>query len=118
VQPGQIRFDKFHPFKNENMKHIFLAVIILIFLAACTKESACTEMNGTIQWGGEQASDGLGWYFESTEFTTPVKLKDLPASYQVDDLEISACLVKTAEKFQCFCATPLDVYRIKSIKKL
>jgi hypothetical protein len=98
------------------MKHIFLAVIAFSFVfTSCTKEANCIE--GIIQWGGEPAVDGLGWYFESTEFSRPVKLKDLPSSYQVDDLEITACLLKTTEKYQCFCATPMDVYKIKSIRK-
>ena len=99
------------------MKHIFLSLILLVLFTACNKESNCSNINGTIQWGGEPAVDGLGWYFESTELSRPVKLKDLPASYQVDDLEITACLTKTDEKYQCFCAEPMDVYLVKSIRE-
>lgn len=98
------------------MKHLFLALIALAFVfTSCTKEANCIA--GTIQWGGEPAADGLGWYLESEEFTKPVKLKNLSSTYQVDDLAVSACLLKTDEKYQCFCAEPLDVYNIKSIRK-
>ncbi len=104
------------------MKQIYIALIALAFIfASCTKEAKCIDnttcFDGTIQWGGEPVVDGLGWYFQSDEFTKPVKLKNLSSTYQVDDLAVSACLVKTDEKYQCFCAEPLDVYEIKSIRK-
>ena len=103
------------------MKQIYTALIALAFLfASCEKEINCKDttcIDGTIQWGGEPAVDGLGWYLQSDEFTKPVKLKNLSSIYEVDDLSVSVCLVKTNEKYQCFCAEPLDVYEIKSIRK-
>ena len=93
----------------------------LFLFTACEKETNCNEnticIDGIIQWGGEPAVDGLAWYFQSDEFTKPVKLKNLSSTYQVDDLPVSVCLLKTTEKYQCFCAEPLDVYEIKSIRK-
>lgn len=97
------------------MKQLLLAISLLFIFTACQKETLCTD--GTIQWGGEPAVDGIEWYFESSEFSRPVKLKDLPSEYKVDGLSISVCLVKTDEKYQCFCAEPMEVYAIKSIRK-
>lgn len=104
------------------MKQIYSALMALAFsFASCSKEANCIDnttcIDGTIQWGGEPAVDGLGWYFQSDEFTKPVKLKNLSSTYQVHDLAVSACLLKTDEKYQCFCAEPLDVYEVKSIQK-
>jgi hypothetical protein len=97
------------------MKQLFFAVSLLFLFTACQKETRCID--GTIQWGGDPASDGLEWYFESPELSRHVKLKDLASEYKVDNLSISVCLVKTDEKYQCFCAEPMDVYAIKSIRK-
>lgn len=104
------------------MKQIYIALIALAFIfVSCTKEANCiadtTCIDGTIQWGGEPAVDGLGWYFQSDEFAKPVKLKNLSSAYEVDDLPVSVCLKKTTEKYQCFCGEPLDVYEIKSIRQ-
>ncbi|MBP6686641.1 MAG: hypothetical protein KA160_02185 [Lacibacter sp.] len=98
------------------MKQIFPALIVLLLFGACKKEKATLCITGTIQWGGEPAVDGLGWYFETPEFSKPVKLKNLPSNYQVNDLAVAACLMKTEEKYQCFCAAPMDVYAIINIR--
>ncbi len=99
------------------MKHLlFLSFVIAFLFTACSKEQNCTD--GLIRWGGEPAVDGLGWYFTSAEFADkPVKLKNIPEKYLKDSLQVNVCLRKTDEKYQCFCATPLDVYEIKSIQK-
>lgn len=105
------------------MKQIYIALIALAFIfASCTKETNCNDnttcIDGTIQWGGEPAVDGLGWYFKSAELgERPVKLKNLPDSYLTDSLQVNACLRKTDEKYYCFCATPMDVYEVRSIRK-
>ncbi len=71
-----------------------------------------------IRWGGEPAVDGLGWVFNSTELgDRAVKLKNLPDRYLKDSLLVNVCLRKTDEKYYCFCATPMDVYEVKSIRK-
>jgi hypothetical protein len=71
-----------------------------------------------IRWGGEPAVDGLGWYFTSAELgERPVKLKTIPEKYLKDSLQVNVCLRKTDEKYYCFCATPLDVYEVKSVRK-
>ena len=99
------------------MKHLLsLSVLIAILFSACNKEQNCTD--GLIRWGGEPAVDGLGWYFTSPVFgDKAVKLKNIPEQYLKDSLQVNVCLRKTNEKYQCFCATPLDVYEIKSIQK-
>lgn len=98
------------------MKHLLLSLIVLFVFTSCQKEKLC--LDGVIHWGGEPAADGLGWYFLSAKFgDKPVKLKDLPATYEVNDLPVAVCLIKTKEKYQCFCATPLDVYSIRQIRK-
>jgi hypothetical protein len=98
------------------MKPLLLSLILVFLFTACTKEQNCTE--GLIRWGGEPAVDGLGWYFTSTELgDRPVKLKNLPDRYLTDSLRVNACLRKTDEKYYCFCATPMDVYEVKSIRK-
>ena len=66
----------------------------------------------------EPAVDGLGWYFTSAELgERPAKLKTIPEKYLKDSLQVNVCLRKTDEKYQCFCATPLDVYEVKSVRK-
>lgn len=98
------------------MKPLLLSLIIAFIFTACAKDQICTD--GMIHWGGEPAVDGLGWYFTSTELgDRPVKLKNLPGNYLTDSLRVNACLIKTKEKYQCFCATPMDVYEVKSIRK-
>jgi hypothetical protein len=98
------------------MKPLLLSIALLFLFTACNKEQNCTD--GLIRWGGEPAVDGLGWYFTSTELgDRPVKLKNLPDNYLTDSLQVNVCLRKTDEKYQCFCATALDVYDVKSIRK-
>lgn len=98
------------------MKPLLLLSAFVFLFTACNKEQNCTD--GLIRWGGEPAVDGLGWYFTSAELgDRPVKLKNLPDGYLTDSLQVNACLRKTNEKYQCFCAEPLDVYEVKSIQK-
>lgn len=98
------------------MKPLIHSIALAFLLTACNKEQNCTD--GLIRWGGEPAVDGLGWYFTSTDLgDRPVKLKNLPDRYLTDSLQVNVCLRKTTEKYQCFCATPLDVYEVKSIRK-
>lgn len=95
---------------------LFFSVILALLVTSCSKEQTCTD--GLIRWGGEPAVDGLGWYFTSAELgDKAVKLKNIPDKYLKDSLQVNVCLRKTDEKYQCFCATPLDVYEIKSIRK-
>lgn len=71
-----------------------------------------------IRWGGEPAADGLGWYFLSADLgDKPVKLKNLSDNFLVDSLEVTACILSLTEKYQCFCATPLDMYKVEKISR-
>jgi len=98
------------------MKSFFLSLIVLFVFASCQKDKLCID--GVVHWGGEPAADGLGWYFLSSELgDKPVKLKNLSTEYEINDLPVSVCLIKTKEKYQCFCATPLEVYSIAQIRK-
>jgi hypothetical protein len=98
------------------MKYFLLiSTIATLLFASCSKEQTCTD--GLIRWGGEPAVDGLGWYFTSAELgERPVKLKTIPEKYLKDSLQVNVCLRKTDEKYQCFCAVPLEVYEIRSIR--
>ena len=96
------------------MKQLLLLVFTLALSSSCKKEMCCTD--GMIRWGGEPAVDGLGWYFVAADLgNKPVKLKNLANDYQVDSLQVNACLTLLTEKYQCFCASPLDVYKIEKI---
>ncbi|MEJ8817447.1 hypothetical protein [Lacibacter sp. H407] len=97
------------------MKQFLLSFFVFILFSACQKDQLCTD--GVIRWGGEPAVDGLGWYFESADLPRIVKLKDIPSRYLTDSLAVSVCLIKTNEKYQCFCAEPMDVYEVKRIGK-
>ncbi|MFY7840061.1 MAG: hypothetical protein ACOVP7_07275 [Lacibacter sp.] len=98
------------------MKHLLLIAFTLALFTSCSKEAQCTY--GMIRWGGEPAVDGLGWYFISADLgNKPVKLKNLSSNYQVDSLPVNACLTLLTEKYQCFCATPLDVYKAEKIRR-
>lgn len=98
------------------MKPFLLSLIVLFLFASCRKEKLCID--GVIHWGGEPAVDGLGWYFVSASLgDKPVKLKNLPVEYQINEQPVSVCILKTNEKYQCFCATALDVYSINQIRK-
>lgn len=98
------------------MKQLLLfSVILTLLFTSCSKEQNCID--GLIRWGGEPAVDGLGWYFTSAEFgDKAVKLKNIPEKYLKDSLQVNVCLRITDEKYQCFCAVPLEVYEIKSIR--
>ncbi len=97
------------------MKQLLISCFVLFLFNACQKDQLCTD--GVIHWGGEPAADGLGWYFESEALPRVVKLKDIPAQYLTDSLAVSACIIKTTETYQCFCAEPMDVYEVKRIRK-
>ncbi len=97
---------------------IILPVLVLSFLSCSRQpeEGICTD--GYIHWGGEPAVDGVSWYFKGTaELQYAVKLKDLPAAFQIDSLPVNVCLIKTNEKYHCFCSQPMEVYTIKSIHR-
>jgi hypothetical protein len=98
------------------MKPFFLSLIVFFLFASCQKEKLCID--GIIQWGGDPAVDGLGWFFTSASLgDKPVKLKNLPVEYKINDQPVSVCVLKTNEKYQCFCAAPLEVYSILQIRK-
>ena len=97
------------------MKQLLLSCFVLFMFIGCQKDQLCTD--GFIHWGGEPAVDGLGWYFETAELPRIVKLKDIPSAYLTDSLAVSVCIIKTEEKYQCFCAEPMEVYKIKKIRK-
>ena len=105
------------------MKQLLLICFLAAAFVSCTREPADTLdtsgcIDGHIFWGGDPQVDGLGWYFQgTTELKEKIKLKNLTAAYQQDNLAVSVCLEKTDEKYYCMCVKPLDVYMIISIRK-
>ena len=99
------------------MKHIFLSILLVLLFAACQKDTNAVCTDGVIRWGGEPAVDGLGWYYQSEDLPKSVKLKNLSTAWQKDGLQVQACIIKLDEKYQCFCAEPMDVYQVKSIRQ-
>lgn len=104
------------------MKNTCLLLLLLITtFSACQKgekgHGICKD--GFIIWGGEPAVDGLGWYFSETRNNGGVayKFENLPARYQEDKLAVSICFYDTGNKYSCFCAVPLPLYHITSIRK-
>ncbi|TWI81648.1 hypothetical protein IQ13_2666 [Lacibacter cauensis] len=98
------------------MKHFLILAFTLALFTSCKKEIQCTD--GMIRWGGEPAADGLGWYFVSADLgNKPVKLKNLPENYLLDSLKVTTCVQPLTEKYQCFCATPLDMYKVLKISR-
>lgn len=105
--------------KIELMKRILILLAASTIIFSCSKSSDENEIcfNGVVRWAGSPAADGLGWviYKDDSTTTQPFIPKNLSGNYTKDGLIISVCLVKTAEKFHCFCTQPLPVYRITSI---
>jgi hypothetical protein len=102
------------------MKKIFVVVAGLFLMFSCTKDKAETTcLDGFIFWGGDPAADGTGWYFSQNRFSQHVYfLQSLAADYKKDSLPVSACVVKTTNKFYCQCAgDPPYFYRITKINK-
>ena len=68
--------------------------------------------------GVARAADGLGWTLVvNPENPTYYVLKNLPITYQQDNLEVTVCIYKTGEKVSCFCQEPKDEYAVASIKR-
>ncbi|HYH16944.1 MAG TPA: hypothetical protein VD794_17045, partial [Flavisolibacter sp.] len=65
----------------------------------------------------EPAADGRGWSFVPAQTNNHYYLKNLPAPYQKDNLQVAVSLKQTTEKAPCFCADPPYLYAIISIKK-
>jgi len=101
------------------MKKVFAFAGILILLSACSKKNKETTcFDGVIKWHGNPAADGLGWVIQRGDSTNmrsyvPVELSN---SYKKEGLNVAVCLEETDEKVACFCAQPMNKYRITSIK--
>lgn len=101
------------------MKRVFALAAFLILLGACNKkneEAIC--LDGVVRWEGNPAADGLGWVIKNDDSTNtrtyvPLELSD---SYKKDGLRVAVCLKETDEKVACFCAQPMNKFRITSIQ--
>ena len=102
-------------------------LLILTFLCcglfACTKEKEKNTfcINGTVEWMGSPAADGLGWVLkkdtDSTQLFQVYIPSNLSEGFQKHGLAIQACLYQTDEKAGCFCANQPYKYFITSIQK-
>lgn len=103
------------------MKKIIYAFFFVLILTSCTKESAstiCTD--ATVEWGGDPAADGLGWYIstgDSANHKTYIP-QNLPDEMKIDGQAVHVCMYETNEKFYCQCVQPLNKYHITTIRKL
>ncbi|HEY1115710.1 MAG TPA: hypothetical protein VGE66_19235 [Chitinophagaceae bacterium] len=100
------------------MKYLPLLLLTTLAFTSCSKERDSECLDGTIEYMGDPAADGLGWVLR-TDGENPryFVLGNLPGNYQVDDLEVNACLYNTGQKMTCFCAEPPDKYAVTSIRK-
>lgn len=103
------------------MKQLFLAAAVLCFIFSCRKETRNAEtfcFDGMVRYLGSPAADGLGWvlYKEDSVSGQTYIPQNLSDDFKVDRQKITVCVYKTDEKFSCFCAAPLDVYHIVSIR--
>lgn len=94
------------------MKYIVVFCLLIIF--SCKKNDASLIcMDGTIEWAGDPAADGLGWILRKDSSNYYV-LKNLPASFQQPAVNVSACIKKTGERVPCEC-TDIWYYNIENI---
>jgi hypothetical protein len=100
------------------MKYCLILLLTILTFSACTKERDAECLDGVIEYMGDPAADGLGWVLRTnTESTRYYVLGNLPADYQVDDLEVNACIYNTGSKLTCMCAEAPDKYAVSSIRK-
>lgn len=100
------------------MKYGLILLLTILTFTSCTKEHDSECLDGTIEYMGDPAADGLGWVLRTdAESTRYYVLGNLPGIFQVDDLEVNACIYNTGEKMTCFCAAPPDKYAVESIRK-
>lgn len=103
------------------VRMLFVFTLVASLFSSCSKENerlAPECLEGTIQWTGNPAADGLGWTLVvNPENPTYYVLKNLPITYQQDNLEVTVCIYKTGEKVSCFCQEPKDEYAVASIKR-
>lgn len=103
------------------MRHLLFLILTVLTISGCSKEKAERDtvcLDGTIQWQGSPAADGLGWVLMvNTESPKAYILNDLPAAYQQSGLDVAACIYISEEKRNCMCAQPLDMYNVSSIRK-
>jgi hypothetical protein len=88
------------------MKNVITFLLFAILLLGCRKDKHNTVCHdGTIEWHGHPAADGLGWVLATNEETPQLYvLKNLSSDYQHEGLQVSACLYDTGEKVSCLCS--------------
>lgn len=109
--------------QNLKMKKTAACLLAILLFMGCEKgadcameDAACKE--GYILWGGPREADGLGWYFAAGEgLSDRYILQEVPDTFKKDHTAVSLCLDQTDELYHCFCATPMPVWRVTSIKK-
>jgi hypothetical protein len=114
------------------MKTITLLLIGLTLLVSCTPEDLGDNTNGeqpiitqgpaihfegVIKWNGSPEADGRGWSFVPAQTNNHYYLKNLPASFQQDNLQVAISLKQTTEKARCFCPDPPYLYAVIAIEK-
>ena len=100
------------------MKYGLILLLTILSFTSCTKEHDAECLDGTIEYMGDPAADGLGWVLR-TDAESPryYVLRNLPSDFRVDDLQVTACIYNTGEKMTCYCAEQPDKYAVESIRK-
>lgn len=100
------------------MKYCLLLLLTALTLTSCTKEHDSECYDGVIEYMGDPRADGLGWVLRTdAETARYYVLGNLPQDYQVNALEVNACIYNTGQKMTCMCAAPPDKYAVESIRR-
>lgn len=100
------------------MKYFIILLLTAFTFTACDKDRDAECIDGTIEYTGDPAADGLGWVLRTTaEAPRYYVLSNLPTTYQENGLPVNACLLNTGQKMNCMCANPPDKYKVVSIQK-
>jgi hypothetical protein len=108
------------------MKKLLFILSAAFILVSCKKDAvdvAAVCQDGKIEWKGDPAADGLGWVFTPVTATNTADsssfyvVRELPQSFQVDQLSVNACLSNTGQKVSCMCLNAPYAYTLVSIRR-